>query len=107
MLVAYPSGAIIGSAVKSKAGAHAAKMGQIAKLKKEGWRKGIPDLLFFVARGGYHGLVIEMKDQGKTQCSLLKDQKFYLSSFEDQGYKAIWCAGSDQAIAAIDDYLAL
>ena len=92
MLIAYPSGAIIGSATKSRAGAAAAKYGQIRKLKREGWKKGVPDLLLFVPRGEYHGLVIEMKDKGKTQCSLSDDQKQYLEDFAKQDYKSVWCA---------------
>ena len=38
-----------------------AQRGQAGKMKAEGARSGIPDLLLPVARGAYRGLCIEMK----------------------------------------------
>ena len=36
-------------------------IGQAKKVKKSGMRKGYPDLFLPVARGGYHGLYVELK----------------------------------------------
>ena len=81
------------------------KFAQIAKLKKEGWQKGVPDLFIAVARGGKHGLWIELKDVGKTIKALSDEQNEYLEFLNDQGYEAIWCVGFDVAKAAIEVYM--
>ena len=96
LLISSQSGAIIGG--KNKFGA-------IAKLKKEGWQKGVPDLFIAVPRWGNHGLWIELKDVGKTEKALSDEQNEYLELFKAQGYEAIWCAGADMAIAAIKVYM--
>ena len=77
------------------------------KLVQEGAKPGVSDLLLAVARGGYHGLWIEMKDEGKTACSLTDDQADHLELMIEQGYLAVWCAGSDAAIDVIIRYLNL
>ena len=95
-LIAYPSGAIIGGRNK---------WGLIAKLKKEGWRKGVPDLFLAVPAGGFNGLWIEMKDAGKTRSSVSAEQLEHLDLMAKMGYFAIWCAGATAAIETIDNYL--
>lgn len=95
-LIAYPSGAIMGG--KNK-------FALIAKLKREGWRSGVPDLFLAVPNKDYSGLFIEMKDQGKTQCSLSEEQKEYLRALNGMGYFADWCAGFEAAKAVIEEYL--
>lgn len=44
-----------------------------ARLKAEGTKCGVPDLFLPVARRGFHGLWIEMKDAGKTANQTQKD----------------------------------
>lgn len=94
-LMSYPSGTIIGG--KNKWGA-------IAKFKKEGWKKGIPDLFLAIPKGENGGLWIEMKDKNKSEKNLSDEQKFYLHELS-RFYKAIWCSGADEAIKAIEEYL--
>jgi hypothetical protein len=74
-----------------------------ARLKREGVKTGVPDILLLVARGEYHGLAIEMKRirGGK----LLANQKTWLNRLNAQGYKAVACKGATEAIAVIEDYL--
>jgi len=95
-LTAYPSGAIVGGRNK---------FGLIAKMKKEGWRKGICDLFISVPKGGKHGMYIEMKDVKKTLCSVSPEQREHIDLMNSLGYEAIWCAGADIAIAAIKTYM--
>lgn len=81
------------------------KFGMIAKLKKEGWQKGVPDLFIAVPKKGKHGLWIELKDAGKAASALSDEQSEYLELFSSLGYEAIWCAGFDVAKAAIEVYM--
>lgn len=72
-----------------------------AKLKKMGMRKGFPDLLVTRARGGYHGLAIEMK-VGNNKPT--EDQKWWLRKLASEGYKTAVCYGADEAIGVIKSY---
>jgi len=83
-------------------GARTARNG--ARMKAEGLRAGTPDMFAAVARGGYHGLWIELKkDGGKVS----PEQRAALIAFREQGYQAFLCIGYKQAECAITDYLGL
>lgn len=72
------------------------------KLKAEGVKPGVPDLMLPVPRRGYHGLFIEMKSEvGRVQ----KEQQAWLDALALQGYRSCVCRGVDQAIEAITWYL--
>lgn len=72
------------------------------RLKAEGLKKGVPDLCLPVARGGYHGLYIELKAlDGKPT----REQIGWIGNLKQQGYYAVVCAGADRAIRVIEEYL--
>lgn len=73
------------------------------KLKREGVKQGYPDVLLDVARGGYHGLRIEMKRQKGGILS--PHQKRWRESLTDQGYQVAVCHGAGEAIDAVEKYL--
>jgi hypothetical protein len=75
-----------------------------ALLKRTGVKSGVPDLSLPVARGGFHGLYIEMKrtDGGRVS----QEQKAWHIALRAQGYMVVVCCGHEQAIAVIRDYLA-
>lgn len=75
------------------------------KLKKEGFKTGIQDLMLAYPHNGYSGLFLEMKDEGKTESSLSKDQKKYNRIFAEVGYKTAWAAGFEEAKVIIENYL--
>lgn len=100
LLYSIPNGA------NFSASTNARKYGQVNKLKAEGMRKGFPDLCLAFPCNGFAGLYIEMKDEGKTLCSLSKEQARYLELLDSVGYCAVWCAGFDVAKASIVAYLA-
>lgn len=77
----------------------------INKLKREGFKNGVSDLFIAVPINGKCGLWVEMKDAGKTQCSVSAEQQEHIDLMRDMGYEAIWAAGSDIAIAAIKVYM--
>lgn len=75
---------------------------EAANLKRQGVKAGVPDLFLPVARGGYHGLYIELKF-GKNKTS--KNQDKWLSALSKQGYCAMVCYGWVEAKEAICEYL--
>ena len=76
-----------------------------AKLKLEGVRAGVPDLMLPVARGGYHGLFIEMK---RTEGGgLSKEQKQWKEKLMAQGYQFVMARGAEAAKKAITEYVNL
>lgn len=75
-----------------------------ARLKAQGVRPGIPDLCIPVARGGYHGLWIELKradrSNGPTQA-----QRAWMERLQHEGYYCVLAYGAGEAIDAIRGYL--
>lgn len=95
-LYAVPNGAALAGHATGRASA------QANKLKKEGMTPGVPDLFLPCARGGYHGLYIEMK-YGKN--TLSPEQKEFMETVADEGYLAMACWGADAAIQLIENYI--
>lgn len=75
---------------------------EAANLKRQGVKAGVPDLCIPVARGGFHGLYIEMKTlKGKPTDKQLK----WLGLLRDEGYAAYIARGAHQAERLIDQYM--
>lgn len=70
------------------------------KLRAEGVRAGVPDLMLPVPRAGYHGLFIELKSQ-RRDARATDMQKWWLEQLADQGYLTTVCQGW----VAATDYL--
>ena len=77
---------------------------EAANLKRQGVKAGVSDLLLPVARGGFHGLFVEMKT-GKNKAT--EKQLAFLDAVQRQGYAAIICYSAEEAAAAIEEYLKL
>lgn len=76
---------------------------QGAALKAQGLRAGYPDYTLYIAKNGYHGLMIELK---RKKGGVTSDkQKYWIDLLNRNGYLAIICRGADEAIKAIEDYL--
>lgn len=73
-------------------------------LKRQGVKAGIPDLHLPVARGGYHGLYIELKVGSNKATNY---QKEWLAELTKQGYLAVVCYGWQQAAEQLVNYLEL
>jgi hypothetical protein len=73
-----------------------------ARLKAEGVRAGVPDLLLAVARSGRHGLWIEMKT---AKGCASKAQREMRDSLSAQGYAVEIAKGYAAAKAIITEYL--
>lgn len=77
---------------------------EAARLKRMGVKAGVPDLCLPVARGGFHGLYVEMKrlDGGRVST----EQKAWLAALHASGHCVAVAEGHEQAIGVIRDYLA-
>ena len=72
------------------------------RLKAEGVRPGIPDLILLVPRDGYHSLLIEMKSKEGTESTEQKEIRTWLNG---QKFHSLVCYGAQEAIDAIKFYL--
>jgi hypothetical protein len=72
-----------------------------AKLKAEGVKPGVHDLMLPVPRHGLHGLWIEMKKPGGT---MSKEQKEWLKSMHEQGYGALMCDHWEKAAQTLTEW---
>ncbi len=73
-----------------------------ARLKAEGMKAGVPDICLPCARGGFHGLYIEMKaGNGKPT----HKQQQWIADLNAEGYYAVICYGWEAAQKVIVMYL--
>lgn len=77
-----------------------------AKLKAQGVKAGVSDIVLPMARGGFFGLYIEFKASAPHSAVVSQSQRDFLHDVAQQGYKAVVCRGMDEAIKVIDAYLA-
>ena len=77
---------------------------QMARLKSQGLKPGVYDICLPVARGGFHGLYIEMK-AGKNK--MTEKQTEFGDEVRKNGYATQTCYGSEEAIDVITRYLKL
>jgi len=73
------------------------------KLKEQGVKAGVPDVCLPVARGGYHGLYVELKRIKGGKVS--SDQQDWIKALAAEGYMAVVCRGWNEAAEAILKYL--
>lgn len=72
------------------------------KLKQEGVRAGVSDLLLRVSENGYHALWIEMKIKGGK---LSDSQSRFIEWQRNEGAKCVVCYSWTEAKEIIEDYL--
>lgn len=77
---------------------------KVAIDKANGVKKGVPDLCLPVAKGGYHGLYIEMKNENGT---LSAAQKWWRDRLKEQGYYWSVCYGWEAAVKELCWYMGL
>ena len=76
---------------------------EAARFQAMGVKPGVPDLFLPVARGGYHGLFIEMKRQKGGRVS--EHQRKWMEQLERQEYKVELCCGMQEAKEVLEEYL--
>lgn len=73
-----------------------------ARLKAEGVKPGVSDLLLPLRRGGYAGLWLELKAPGEKPNPRQRD---WIERMTRAGYFATWCDDWTKAAQVITDYL--
>ena len=76
-----------------------------ARLKAEGVKPGVPDVTVAIARGGFHGLWLELKRQRGGTVS--KEQKRVHGALRAAGYRVEVCVGAEHAWRVLCEYLGL
>lgn len=76
-----------------------------SKLKAEGTKKGIPDYMLPVSRGGFHGLFLELKKREGGVVS--KEQIRLIAKLSEQGYLTVVVKGWEEASRQLVGYLSL
>lgn len=76
---------------------------EAARLKRQGVRAGVPDICLPAARGGWHGLYIELKRQKGGRAS--PEQREWVEYLEKAGYCARICHGWDEAREMVERYM--
>lgn len=72
------------------------------KMKKEGVKRGVPDVFLPCARGAWHGLYLEMKVKPNTPS---EDQQEWLEALNAQGYAAVVAWSFEEARGVVEGYL--
>ena len=72
------------------------------RMKKEGVKSGVADLILLVARNGYHSLCIEMKFDKGVQT---ESQKKFQVAAESEGNLYVVCRNLDEFMNTIKNYL--
>lgn len=75
-----------------------------AKLKREGTKPGVPDVLIFDRPPGRErcGVAIELKRQNSTDSAVRPEQRKWLRDLDARGWVAFVARGADEAIAELE-----
>ena len=104
LLFSVPNGAAYGGGMKTLKSGRSIPVAAIRahRMKAEGLRPGVPDLCLPVARGGFHGLFLELK----TKTGRLRpEQALWLDALRDEGYRAEVAHGLDEAVEVLRSYV--
>lgn len=72
------------------------------KLKAEGVKSGVPDMMLPVVSGGFHGLYIELKVEGNKPT---ENQEWWHRQLAAQGYAVFVCYSYPEARTVTERYM--
>lgn len=78
---------------------------EAARFKAMGTKSGYPDLTLDIAKGGYHGMRIELKRSDNDNES--DNQVARIKLLREEGYYAVITKGYDATVSAISTYMKL
>jgi len=73
-----------------------------ARLKREGVRRGVPDIFVPVETDKYNGLFAELKTK---RGAISKEQRDMMAHLESNGYCVRVCRSVEEFIKCVEDYL--
>ena len=76
-----------------------------AKRKREGLKKGVPDVFIAWPTKTHHGMYIEFKRQKFKPSQVKPEQHEWIERLTAKGYAAVVCGGCDSAKTAVKMYL--
>jgi hypothetical protein len=76
---------------------------EAARFKAQGVKAGVPDICLPVARGGCHGLYIELKRVQGSKTT--PEQTDWMDALAEEGYMVALCKGWEEAARVIMEYL--
>ena len=76
-----------------------------AKMKREGVKRGVPDIMVALPKGQWPAMFIEFKAAKPHDSAVSPEQKEWLNQLNQAGYLAVVCRGVGEAKKAITDYL--
>jgi len=79
---------------------------EAGRLKHQGVKAGVSDLVVMDARGGWHGLYLEFKATPPRHAPLADSQRDWLALAESRGYCAALARGFEEAKAVLREYAA-
>lgn len=85
-------------------GGFRANVVRVQRLRREGVRSGVPDLMLAVPFGRWPGLFIEMK-RADGGAGASKAQRGFITCLQRVGYLAVVCNGFEEARIVIQSYL--
>lgn len=78
---------------------------EAARFYAMGTKSGYPDLILDIAKGGYHGMRIELKRSDNDKES--ENQTTRIRLLREEGYHAVITKGYEATVAAISAYMKL
>ena len=75
-----------------------------ARLKRQGVKSGVSDIVFLIPKGKYHGMVIELKPPKAYASQVSKSQKEFLVEANEQGFLGVVCYGFDEVKEVVENY---
>ena len=78
---------------------------ELVNLTAQGMKKGVPDNFIAEPRGKYHGLYIELKRSKKSLSRKSPEQRAWIESLNEKGYKAVFCYGAEEAKRVVLEYI--
>jgi hypothetical protein len=102
-VVAYIEEKLISPFTATCGGVYSSKT-QRCKIMKLGYKKGVPDLLIFVPKGKYHGMMMEVKT---PKGRVTEHQKKWHEGLRRNDYFVCVPRSFEEAKKFIDEYMAL
>lgn len=104
-LFAVPNGTFYGNEMTTIRGKPVPRrLLQAQRMRREGLKTGVPDMILPIPRKPYHALFIELKVKPNKPS---EEQMAWLNFLNAQNYRAEWCYGQDRAKEIICEYLGI